>query len=79
MYRFSINDVSECQDCIIIGFTWISKTNKSISDLIFVYDNRWAVRFDYADAGGISSEECDLYNHIAELARTDNFRMLYVK
>lgn len=82
MYKFTITDVKfykDCEDCIVVSFTWITETDKALNDIIFVYDNRWAVRFDYHDHNGITSEEFDLYNNIANLVRTPNFRLLYVK
>lgn len=82
MYKFTIKTVivySGHEDCMAIDFTWITKSDKTLNDTIFVYKDRWNVRFDYHDHNGISSGECELYTHIANLARTDNFKLLYAK
>jgi hypothetical protein len=81
MYRFSINEVSETklnEQCMFIYFTWTNNNGRKIKDMLFVYEHRWFVKFDYP-VGSMSSEQADLYNHIAQLSKTSNFRMLYVK
>lgn len=80
MYKFSIKEVHSYDTYMVIYFTWFSKNQKEINDLMIIYDDgTWNVRFDYHDAGGISKAECDLYYSVAAFTRTPNFRMLYVK